>query len=699
MIWRLVREQLRSQWRYSAWSAGLLAFALGLATYAMVTAATGIAFQDANRASPKQHAAWFTSVFGNGEVPYLDSSEHVLPFDEVQALVAKASKEVPVEASVAGWASTEGYPEWLSLGALANPTSWNRYLASGTPPTHGQVAISDPVARELGLTIGDSITLDTIDERGPAQSMTFTISGTLKSGTVAPYWTDQQPADYAPWTDAEEIALGVPSWRQTDEATGEFTTIVSTMVTWDGDSGTLAPYDSGDDWVPNAEGFGFGRALGSTDYAGNWSLSAAGLAVLGMIVAAFGMGRAQAEARTKWAATARVLGATRRTVALSSVLETAVVSLAGIAIGLAAGVAAVAANITLLHATHPEALLPSGPSVPPILLAAGVAIGLVIAAVVSAVPAFWTSRVAPVAALKPVTPVGEAAVSRDVSVWWPVGIFGVGALAWGVLFSVYEHGERSVSGILPAFVWAAGAMVAVSAAALVVEGARKLVLAEAAVLSRSRRPWLIAAGDGLAAHRRIFTFASLATLVATAAFTWTATANATSVSDRFGTVADGGEPDLPAFDWWWSQALTGPGLAAAVAWVIAVIAIVAGVVTVSSRATFAGDAATRAALGLSANGERLASAARQWIVMGTAGVIGAVLGWLAPLVMHLVGAGLSPNQFLHSWHWNLTVASWGLAAAGLVAVVALAVALGGALAVGLLAHPRTPVEGLRQAAD
>ena len=64
MILRLVREQLRSMWKYTAWSAGLLTFAVALGTYAMVTGATALGFPfNSDSFSQKANAAAFGSVF------------------------------------------------------------------------------------------------------------------------------------------------------------------------------------------------------------------------------------------------------------------------------------------------------------------------------------------------------------------------------------------------------------------------------------------------------------------------------------------------------------------------------------------------------------------------------------------------------------------------------------------------------------
>lgn len=701
MIWRLAREQLRSQWRYTAWSAGLLAFALALATYAMVTGATAIKFQESNGTLlQKDYSAFFTSVVGPGDVSRDLGEVPTLPFDEVQKLISDVPDEVAVEASVNGVGRFAGTSsgDWLTVVAVTPDSAVSRQIASGTVPAHGQIVISDAIARERGLGVGDAITLETVDDRGPKQSMTFVISGTAKFGAVAPYWSGDPFVAYVPWSDARDVALGLPTYRATDDATGDVTTVIWTLVGWNGNSGALAPYAQRNDYAPFEYEVNLGNAAASTDAAGYWAFGFAALTVLGMIVAAFGMGRAQAEARTKWAATTRVLGATRLTVAAASLIETAAVSLAGIAVGMGVGVAGVAVNIGILHARHPEALLPSGPSVPAILLAAGLGVGIVVAAVVAAVPAFWSARVAPVAALKPVTPVGEARVSRDVSPWWVPGIFAAGLAAWCVLFWFYERGERSDSNPITVALWISFVVIAISGLALVVEGSRALIRGLGRALSRSRRPWLIAAGDGLSAHRGVFAFASLGMFALATVASWVATSGATNARAYDPSYRGWGEPPLPSFDGWWRDQLGWDGYMIAIAMFAVVITVVAIVVTVSSRATFAGDAATRSALGLSANGERVASAVRQWIVMGSSSLAGALTGWTVALVTRLAAAALSPNELVYSWHWNVAVAGYGLAAVGLVAAVTLAITLAGSLVVGLLARPRTPVDALRRAA-
>ncbi len=711
MIWRLAREQLRSQWRYTAWSAGLLAFALALATYAMVTGATVIKFQrDFGTYVPQEYYVTFESVFGSGNASVVNPSDVRLPFDEVQALVAQASDEVTVTASVMGAGRIDGIPnEGIVMMATTPSIDWGRFLVAGDPPELGEIAISIDLAHRLKIDVGDSITLNAYGaEEAPKQSTTVVIAGLVRSRNVEPYWAGDERLAYVPWSNVRDFAIAFPSWREIDASTGDVVSVVHTGVGWTGDSGTLAPFAVA---TPHREPFyssaDLRNAWSNTDQRGYWALSTAGLTVLAMVIAAFGMGRAQAEARTKWAATTRVLGATRGTVALASVIETAIVSIAGIAIGAAIGVAAVGVNLSVLRSTHPDALLPAGPNAPLSLLLAAGGIGLTIALVIAAIPAFWSARVALAAALKPVTPVGEARLSRDVSRWWLPGVFGGAAVAWCGLYAGYDsrssHGFDDNVPMLLAMTLVA-IVLAVAGFALVLEGSRLIVARIGSLLSWSRRPWLIAAGDGLAAHRGVYTFAAIAPLLTSGIATWVVTSNAAFAyvpiygSDgQFVDVARGADP-MPGFSTWWHDQLNPGGVAAAMMLFGGVVTVVAAVVTLSSRRLFASDAATRSALGLGSSGERVAVAVRQWVVMGSGTVVGALLVWLAHIVTLLGADVLSSARPGHPFGWYVTVAGYGAAGAGLVVGNLLAVTLAGSLAVGLLTRSGTPVDALRRAA-
>ena len=698
MILRLVREQLRTQWRYTAWSAGLLAFALALATYAMVTGATSIAFQNTYDEFHLYGRGNFSAVEAVTEGDPAEAGQFngrpALSLDQVLTLVRDASAEGPVAAGYAVGAVISGHSAvWFLMPAT--PVAWDPYLESGTAPEHGEIAVGADVAREFGLGLGDRIALVPSGARTGAGSRTFVISALLKTGYAAPYWTDIPSAVASP-SDFASLATAFARVTQYDGATGETTRGVHLEIAWDGDNGALAPY-ADDYWEESSREVTLARAWSTQDQAGYLALWGAILTVLGMILAAFGMGRAQAEARTKWAATTRVLGATRRTIALSSVVETAIVSLAGIAAGLAAGVAAASVHIGVLRSTHPETLLPSGPSVPGVLILAGVGIGVVIATVVAAVPAFWSARVTPVAALKPVTPVGEASVSRRVSRWWLVGLLSGLALANLAFYTASERLSGSGSWAYIGLAFGILAILVVGFAALV-DGLRDLLPRVAGRIGRIRRPWAVAAGDSLRAHHRLFTYASVSMALTVGIAVAVATQTAFGAIDWNTDWPGWGEPPLVGLARYQDDTLFTSTSLWGVMGTLAVATLIAVVVTLSSRATLAADGATRAALGLGHNHEVVAATVRQWTPMVMGIGVGGALGWVLPLVVRLVTAIASPNAFVHSAGWNLTVAGYGLTAASTIVGLALAISLVGSLVVGLLSRAGTPVDALRRAA-
>jgi hypothetical protein len=699
VIVRLVREQLRSQWRYTAWSAALLAFALGLATYAMVTGATAIAHQNKyDDFSPYGRANYGTvQAVTKGDLGDAGqiNGRPAISLDELVALIRDASAEGPLVAGYEVGTSIAGYGEYASFLMPATPVAWGPYLESGVAPEHGEVAVGADVAEALGLGLGDRIVLDSVGEDSSAASRTFVVSGTLKTTEyVAPYWT-AIPNVVASPSDFANVAAAFAHVTHVDAATSETTLGVHLEMGWDGDNGVLAPY-ADQYWEDSSpRGVTLSRAWSNNDQAGYRALGAAGLIVLGMIIAAFSMGRAQAEARTTWAATARVFGATRRTIALSSLIETSMVSLVGIAIGLVIGIAAVAASIGVLRATHPDALLPAGPNVPGVLILAGFGIGAVIAAVVAAVPAFWAARVSPVAALKSVTPVGEATVSRRVSRWWLIGLLVGLTLVNLVVYTVAERVQNAGAWAYIALALAIIACLVVGFAALV-DGLRELLPRVAERVGRLPRPWAVAAGDSLRAHHRLFTYASVSMALTVGVALAAATVTAFGAIDWTNGWRGWGEPPMVGLAQYRDDTLfTSTSLWAGIGG-LGLATLIAVVVTLSSRAALSADGATRSALGLSRDHEVIAAALRQWTPMVMGILVGGALGWVLPLVVRLAAALASPNALVYSGRWNLTVAGYGLTAAGTVVGLALAVSLIGSLVVGLLTRPGTPVEALRR---
>ena len=362
-----------------------------------------------------------------------------------------------------------------------------------------------------------------------------------------------------------------------------------------------------------------------------------------------------------------------------------------------------------LRSTHPAALLPSAPSVPGVLILAGVGIGAVIAIVVAAVPAFWAARVSPVAALKPVTPLGEATVSRRVSRWWLIGLLSGLTLITVVAYTVAERVSGAGTWAYIALTFAVLALGVVSFAALV-DGLRALLPRVAKHVGRIPRPWAVAAGDSLRGHHRLFTYASVSMALTVGVAVAAATQGAFGAIDwnkgwpGWGELPTGDlaqfvrEPPMMGLAQYRDDILLTTTSLWAGLGALGLATLIAVVVTLSSRSALAADGATRSALGLSRNNEIIAAAVRQWtpMVMGIA--VGGALGWVLPLGIRLVTALASPNVIVRSARWNLTVAEYGLAAAGTIVGLALAISLVGSLVVGLAAGRDTPVAALRRAA-
>ncbi len=699
MIFRLVREQLRSQWRYAAWSAGLLAVALALATFTAATAATVIRQQDSTRdlyLYGRDHVQNFVS-FTNGR-PADQNTRGIgkeISFTDLDALIATAGREGSITAGREFWAlPPTGGSEGIPMAALATTLDWDRYLLAGHAPGPGEVVLTAETARRFGLGLGD-VWAPRSDYRGARSApMSLTVSGLLRDGTVEPYWVSTYSA-YISWADSVEAASAFQPWTFDDGDGGEPTSAIATVATWDDGNNAMFPYEDGNDYFSSlGHGFAFTRFFGNIGYVESWALGISALTLVSLVIAAFGMGRAQGEARTRWTATARVLGATRRTVALASLTETAALAALGITAGLGLGYLGEVFSLARLRASHPESLIPSGVSLPAAVVIAVVGAGFVISTVLAAVPAFWASRVAPAAALKPVTPVGEATVSRRVSRWWLIGLLAGLAL---VDLATFTISERATSGGDWAYIAVSLALVAtlVVGFASLVDGLREILPRVAERLGRLRWPWAVAAGDSLRSHRRIFTYASVSMALAVGTIVAVATESAIGAID-YDHWKGWGEPPMIGFaayvDW-----IVDPGFLWAVVGIFGTATLIAAVVTLSSRSSLDADAATRSALGLSRNNETLAAAARQWTPMVVGIVVGGVLGWLLPLGIRALAAVASPNALVHSGQWNLTVSGYSVVSAAFVVALALAISLAGSLAVGLLARPRTPVDALRRA--
>jgi hypothetical protein len=280
-------------------------------------------------------------------------------------------------------------------------------------------------------------------------------------------------------------------------------------VNWNGD---FAPLDT---LSPNVNDGWTGETFYSPSTT-PWVLAA--MLSVGVAVMAFAAGRARARERVRWSATARALGATRRTVLLASLGEGAALTVAAGLVGTVAGASAAWVAHAIRQASTVDAPHISFSFPVYAVLVSGI-VTVVLGVVVAAVPAFLASRVAPAAALKDVAAIDEAEFSRRVSVGPVVAVAAVlyGILLWAV----------SAVPTTPFTSWTAGLTtiaLVVTGLAILIEASRRLARLLGARLSRSDRPWALRAGIEMLAHpRQAAALITLHALTAGCMAAWVAT--------------------------------------------------------------------------------------------------------------------------------------------------------------------------------
>jgi hypothetical protein len=683
----------------------LVATAAACGMYGMTTSATAIAFQDDNPAvSPFTHenVAIFESYADRPDaVPTADAQADPpaqISFNDLNALLTEASKATPVTAQRFWGVNVGDSGATFSTVAVSDADAWAPYLITGRLPGRGEAVLQWEVAQSLGVADGDVITFSSPPEdAGGTRTLDLRVSGTMKSDLgQAPYSTGI-PGILVNWDDSATIDNTV-SWPG-DGTQGGAGWRLQTSVGWGGHNGVLAPYSArGYAWASGLQGgFTFAGAGSRLDSGSYWALIISALLTLCVIIAAFAMGRAQAGARARWTATARVMGARRGTLVGASVVEAVGVGVASGGLGAALGAGGVAITLAGLRHSHPNSILPIAASVPAILVAVALGAAIVLSTLVAAMPAFWATRVEPVAALKPVTPLTERNLSRDVSPWWPAWITGAAAAVLVVGYFADAHmtpGDHVALAIALSAAWLASA---VGLAALAVQGARAIVQWSGRVLQRSRRPWAIVAGDGLLAHRKLFTFAALSSLAFGTIVAAAATA-AAQMGWNWELYRGWGEPTMLGLREWWYKSGSWPTHVGAVGPLFALVTVVAVAVTLSARQVVGLDAATQAALGLRRGHAQLAAVVRQFVPTAMGLVAGAILGVTAWMLAHDVAGAVSPGALVFSWRWHLTALGHAIVATAFALSYLLPIALAGALVVGLATRPGTPVEELRRTA-
>ncbi len=669
------------------WAAAVLTLGLAASTFALVSTATQIAHndrtEDVNLYGHRYELSLYSFTHGDPGGAETQWMTPKLSLDEVAALIENSSwNDSLTVIRQFGVETVRGEYE-AALLAVATPVDWEDYLLEGHAPRRGEIVLNSDFARESGWSIGDTVQLSGNPEYvGEAPTLSFTLVGLVRPGGSSPYWSSLTTG-YISWDDSVAASGSLQNYVFVDPDTGESTAAVTTILLWDEDIPALAPYAPDTYYQGLEPGISLNHMHWWMDDVWGFMLLFGAFAIVGIVVAAFAMGRSQAEARTQWVASARVLGATRRAIALASVLETALVSAAATIVGIGAGYLAVSLHLAVLRAGSPEALLPGHPSFPAVVAGFVVGVGLFVSTVVAVVPAVWAARVSPVAALKPVDPMGERTTPRTVRLRWLIIVMVVAVL--NALISWASGSDRG-----PAQVAVIAAVVVGSA--LVVEYLPRLLRLIGARLARGRRPWVIAAGDGLVTHARMSAYASVLMAVCVGAFTAMLTGSALGAID-WRIYRGWGEPPMRGFGSWIHQN-------SGEFWVFLLASLltatgVALAITLSSERANAAETATRAALGMSNRDRRVSAGVRHVIPLGLGIAVGGLLGWLVPLFARIARAAVSPDFLVNSLGWNLRVATDSLLSAVFVALIALAFSLAGALVVAASSRQRTPVEALR----
>lgn len=533
MIRTLIREQLRTQCSYIVWAGTLIAAAVGLVAFAMGTGGTAQAharYDNELWGWNYDHVEWVSVPSSMTAALSADDARPTTSWAALDDALTQA-EAAGVDASVAIVASVRFEPPNDTANRddeVTHCTSvlvhgafrWDTVLHDGTPPRSGEVVLAPWLADLLSADTGDSVPY--FDGSKPAGA--FTVSGIAYSNgdTADAHWT---PCAYLLADDASLPAIEDPLAFGQESRLAREPVVLNGTVAWNGSFPALDLLD------PAQTAGRAGTGIESPSKA-PWVLALVMSA--GVVVTAFAAGRARAAERVRWSATARALGASRRSVALASLADGAVVTVAAGAVGTAAGAAVAAAVHSATWSSVPYAA-PVDFSFPAYAIAACSGAALALGGIVSAVPAFLATRVSPAAALQDSPAIDEAEVSRRVRIW-PLTLVAL-ALYLVVLWS---SGEVDNSGPVSTIGEVATLTLWVVGFALVVEASRGLARLTGRLMSRSHRPWVLHASIELHAHpRQAAALITLHGLVAASLVAWAAVnASAGGHSGDFCTFSD-----------------------------------------------------------------------------------------------------------------------------------------------------------------
>ncbi len=686
MIWALVREQLRSQGRFNLWTGIVIAVTVGVAAYGAlftIVVVDSAANIDHVLGHDREHTT-DSAMSMPGDYPAAD--QRATPYDDVTRAVDSAVADGADPVAVVTMSAVLPGPWTPHLGsqnlvALHGNVDWSAIVVEGEPPGPGEMVVNAEYAKNHGLSVGDSVSPGTEDWAAATGGMSInqplTISGLSHSSTSSAAVDLWVPGGYVAWADVPLLqnatlsaVQGAPS--NSDEATS----IAGLALGWDGNAPSI-------EVLPNLSyveySLGFG---GNTNNSASLSVIpimatfAVGALVLGSLVMAFALGRAQADARSRWVATARALGVPRRQVLLASLVESGVVGIIAGALGYALGTIGATLHVAYAKADVVSPVLNGHVSFNGWVALAALTFGTTLALVIGAVPAILAARVTPASALKPVLPPSAVATSPRI----PLTTLGIVLSASVALLAIRVYLWFEMP---RAIAWLGVLLATGSGLMLASAWLGRALRRSATAMTRSRRVSVMVAGDAILARARLFAIpALLAALSLSLAVGVTLPLVAKSSADAYEW-----NPQL--------QAHFAARDLAAVAWVSLGICLISTLLCVVIWATSgiaaAREASAREALGLSRHNTRRASAIAYLVTQAQ----GLALGLVAGLVVGLAVTPLFVGDRMPAWtHWACTPS--------LVPVIATAVAAccaaAGAVAAYATASVKTPLSQLESAA-
>ncbi|WP_156162380.1 FtsX-like permease family protein [Demequina iriomotensis] len=602
----LMREQWRAQRRYTITAGVLVALATALAAFATTSWGTRAA-TDAQIAATDGWTGDNVAVVGvwTDGIGMIDGEEIELTAvddaDRLAHIVQEASRDGVEVSRIASVhvELAEDADGGLTIVRAASSATLDDAIYRGFLPEAGEIALMTTYATELGVGIGDTVTALSVPREGvsEAEPVSLKVSGLTRSApddgvAIA-------PAGIV--TEADLVTLAaLGGLMPASNAEGGRTGYYDVALTWDGpplpaleERMLFTAAEGGSAWTTFATMPEQAALLG------------AGTLAMVAVAVALAAGRAQGDVRTRWVATARALGATRRDVVLAGLTEGAVAGVAAGVMGLSVGWGVEAVIYGAYRAQSPDAYGPLVAVIPLGYAVALLASAVAVSAAIALVPALCAARVTPSAALAPQPPRANEARTPRVQ-----GVVGVLLAALAVTRLDAAASSRSWGtwwshGVLPAALVVLAALTLVGLVAIT----RTALMRLGAALGRSNRPSFVLAGHGL----------GTSPMGAAAAIAGTVTAFPGAVLVL----------GIASHALAWSSAFTD---VLTVCGGVAAIAVTAGaIVGLAAWTTRAGaltEAATTGALGLDRHGRQIVAIARTAAPM----LIGSLLGLAAGLV-------------------------------------------------------------------